>query len=170
MNKSIFKRFIEGDEEAFGLVYQEFYPLIKQICYFYTRIIFLSEDLAMQTFTNVWERRTNIRDYKALKKYLTTTAKNLCIDYSRKKTRNQVDVVDPFTLDTIVIPKEEKKDINERLQKIAKILDEESYQMIVYKYVYDLKHREIAEIMNVTTAAVSNKINRALKKIKSELK
>ena len=37
MNKSIFKRFIEGDEEAFGLVYQEFYPLIKQICYFYTR-------------------------------------------------------------------------------------------------------------------------------------
>lgn len=171
MKKNIFNDFINGNEDAFNMVYEKFFLEVKRLCISYTKDEYLAEDIASQAFMNVWNKRENIQNYRGLRKYLKVTAKNLCIDYYRKHHKENIEVVDPVVLEsTFILPIEESADSKIKLQKLKDILDQESYEMIIYRYIHNLKHREIAERMNVTTAVVSNKLARALKKIKRNAK
>lgn len=170
LEKSIIIQLKEGSEEAFNFLYHKFSPLIKQICYFYVKSNDIAEDLTIETFMKLWNNKKNIDINKNLKYYITQIAHNICRDFLRKSKREKTLYVDIDELERIKPDQiaELEGDI-ELFEKIEKLIDYESYQMLVYKFVHNLKHREIAQIMGVTTSVIGNKIARALRTLKEKL-
>ena len=56
------------------------------------------------------------------------------------------------------------------LNKAMKVLTSEESSIVVMHCVTGLKHREIAEILSLPLSTVLSKYNRALKKLREELK
>ncbi len=175
ISKSVVKELKAGSEKAFQEIYLQFNRLIKQICFFYFKSNDMAEDLTIETFRKLWNNKENLDVDKNIKYYITQIAHNLCKDVIRKQNRESalyftaeelshitfVEIQDDSTVDI--------DDDNDLFKQIETLIDEESYQMLVYKYVHNLKHREIANVMEVTTSVVGNKIARALKVLKEKL-
>lgn len=171
MDKSVIKQLVNDSEIAFNVVFNKYYALIKQICYFYCKNNDEAEDLAIQTFTKLWHNRKNIRSDKNFKYYLTEIAQNLCIDYLRKKKRENTTLMDHSDLERLS-PKDvqDHDKYDDQLIEIKELLDKESYEILVLHYVNNLKYREIAAIKKVSTSVITNKASRAMKILKEKLK
>ena len=171
MDKSIIKELVNDSELAFNLIFKKHYALIKQICYFYCKNNDEAEDLTIETFTKLWRNRKNINSDKNFKYYLTQIAHNNCIDYIRKKKRENTVLIDPQDLEKIFPIQTENHDNHEDiLIEIKNLIDQESYEILVLHYVNELKFREIAEIKKVSTSAITNKASRAMKLLREKLK
>lgn len=172
MDKSVLKQLVNDSELAFNLVFNKYYALIKQICYFYCKNNHEAEDLTIQTFTKLWHNRKKINVDKNFKYYLTRIADNLCIDHYRKKKRENTILVDNSDLERLSPQQIQEDDDKHGVEwiKIKNILDKESYEILVLHYVNNLKYREIAAIKNVTVSVITNKASRAMKLLKEKLK
>ncbi|HQC30533.1 MAG TPA: sigma-70 family RNA polymerase sigma factor [Acholeplasmataceae bacterium] len=171
MDKSVIKQLVNDSELAFELIFNKYYALIKQICYFYCKNNDEAEDLAIQTFTKLWNNRKNINIDKNLKYYITKIAQNLCIDYLRKKKREKTTLMDISDLERLSPKYVQDHDKYEDLQlEIKELLDQESYEILVLHYVHNLKYREIAAMKKVSTSVITNKASRAMKILREKLK
>lgn len=98
--------------------------------------------------------------------WLLTIVRNLCYNKLRAGTMSEdlADYEDPAgldefdaTLDRIV------------LEKAMRILSFEERQIVMLHSLTGLKHREIAELLEIPLGTVVSKYNRSLKKIRREL-
>jgi RNA polymerase sigma factor (sigma-70 family) len=91
-NRFVFDAFKSGDRRAFMEVYRSF----KTVVYAFTiRMVGSAEDaedLTVQTFTRVWERRESIESMAHLKNLLFISARNSAIDFLESKRRSQVEL------------------------------------------------------------------------------
>jgi RNA polymerase sigma factor (sigma-70 family) len=91
-NRFVFDAFKSGDQRAFMEVYRSF----KTVVYAFTiRMVGSAEDaedLTIQTFTRVWERRESIESMAHLKNLLFISARNSAIDFLESKRRSQVEL------------------------------------------------------------------------------
>lgn len=104
--------------------------------------------------------------------------KNTSIDFLRKQSRRikssslsyedddeiiEYEVPDVLnTPDNIIIDKE----LKERLGKYVGQLPDSQREVIILKYYYNKKDKEIAEILNINESAVSSRLNRAKSKLR----
>jgi len=88
----LFVEFKRGDQRAFMEVYQTF----KKVIYAFTiRMVGSAEDaedLTVQTFTKIWERRESIESMAHLKNFLFVAARNSAIDFLEAKRRSKVEL------------------------------------------------------------------------------
>ena len=159
----------ELKKKEFSDVYQQYADAIYRHCYFRVYNKDLAEDLTQETFIKTWKYMVEGKEIKNVKAFLYKVAVNLIIDHSRKKT-------------TVVLDDMKEKEVSLRLhsiessmidsfeiKEIIKILDdlEEKYrQVIVMRYISQLSPPEIADILGISTNAVSVKINYAMKKLR----
>jgi RNA polymerase sigma-70 factor, ECF subfamily len=168
--ESIIKRAREGDEKAFGKLYDEYLPRIY-------RFIFLkvgrkqdTEDLTHQVFVNAWQNvgRYEFRGFP-FSSWLYRIANNAVIDYYRTwKNLQNIDTVpeerfadNPETDETV------DTKINMELLKgaLAK-LETDQQNVLIMKFIDDLSNKEIATALEKSEGAVRVIQHRALKQLK----
>lgn len=110
-----------------------------------------------------------------VKYYIGTIAKRRAIDYFRRISHlnnnfsgNDDDMVN-ISDNTDVEQSIHKKALNNALWEAVKALGEPDTSIIVYRYFYRRKAREIGGLLNLSTAAVQKRAQRAEKKIKEIL-
>lgn len=172
MNKKELIKLKNGSEKAFEKIYNKYYKLIKQVCFFECQDNNIAEDLSQETFIKLWNNKEKIDPNKNIKYYLTTIAKNSCIDYLRKQNKVKTDYFDTLGYNTEFSTLSENNEVmqDEVFDTIKQHLDKESYEILILHYVHNLKYREIAQIKNKTTSSITNKASRALKSLKEKLK
>jgi len=127
----------------------------------------LAEDLTQEVFMRYWQ---TVRDGEKLKNeraYLYTLARNLVIDWYRKKKESSLDALTEQGLD--FGDEEYKKivqsaEVKEVLSVIGK-LDDDARDALLLRFVEGLTPKEIAAISGESANAVSVRINRAIKKV-----
>lgn len=111
-------------------------------------------------------RKENL-DVKETKKILEAEIRhNLSRPYRLEETENlsaMMSFDDSMTLQTRIL--KEKVEIISRL--CLNILTSEEYNVIIYKYLNNMSHREIGEILNINPNQIGEKVKRILKKIKN---
>ncbi len=103
---------------------------------------------------------------------------NTSLDFLRKKARRikagTLTYEDEDEVKEYEIPDDQdtpeeviiKKDIEERLGKYVGLLPDPQREVIMLKYYYSKKDKEIAEILNIDESAVSSRLNRAKAKLR----
>ena len=160
-------------EKEFLDAYEQHADAIYRHCYFRVYNEDLAKDLSQETFIKTWKYVTEGKEIKNIKAFLYRVAVNLIIDHSRKKVTLVMDDLKEkeaslrlYSMESTMIDNFETKEIIAMLD----VLDEKYRQVIVMRYIDQLSPPEIADVLKISTNAVSVKLNYALKKLREVIK
>lgn len=130
------------------------------------------EECLVDTFVDVMEHIEQVTD--AIKPYIGTAARNHAINTCRKLNTYTarhvpIDTVGELPAEHNLAETVEKKEYGQFLLQKIKALGEPDATIIIQKYYYQQKTKEIADLTGLTQGAVQMRCNRALKRLKKEL-
>ena len=141
---------------------KEFYDKIYRYCFYKVRSSTAAEDITQETFLRYFAQNTEIRNGDTA--YIYTIAKNLCIDFFRRKPTEELDENYPdadFSPDS-----DNRVAVREAMQK----LEEKKRELLLLRYSSGLSAKETAEVMGLSRFAVYRMERTALAEMKKLLK
>lgn len=162
----------QDETKAYFLrTYDTYADDIFRFCYMKVSNREVAEDLSQEVFTRFWQalrEGTVLRSDRAL---LYTIARNLVIDWYRKKKETSLDFILEQGVEfsgTDGTDVTQDAEVAEALRAVHG-LDAVSRDALVLRFVNGLSPKEIAALTGESANAVSVRINRALKKVRSVL-
>lgn len=162
-----------GDERAFGVVFEKYYPAL---CFFSSRLIAdkdAAEDIVQELLYKLWHKHADFTSMESVKAFLYIGARNASLNYidkeKRKEKHHQVmmqlpaEVTEPVLNEIIY---------TEALREIATELNhlpEQCGKVIKMLYQDGLKPQEIADQLGITVSTVYNQKMRGIAILKSRL-
>ncbi len=161
-------------EKIFMESYDDFSDAIFRYAVFQTSNREVALDIAQDTFIKTWQYLQKGEEVDNIKAFLYRVAKNLIIDYRRKKKSSSLDEImesgiDFQTDENIEEEKQNEFETKEVLQTIDKI-DEKYREILIMRYVEEMSIKEISDTTGMTQNHVSVMIHRGIDKLKKLLK
>lgn len=168
-------RVSKGDNIAFEEFVDAYYQGLYSYAYQFLRDKMDAEELVLDVFVIVWQKRQNLINIKNIKSYLYKSVKNKVIDFSRaNKNVNNISLDSTFDTSKIkisytpeaeLISKEEIDKINEAIEFLPKRCRE-----VIYLIKNEqLSYKEVAEVMSISVKTVENQMTIALNKLSEKL-
>ena len=163
----ILDRAINGDEEAFSLLYQDNIKKIYSYIYYRTGNTYEAEDLTARVFQRALKHITRYKKTNVpFSAWLYRIAHNLVANWHRdNQRRKEVPIEDHLDLGSHAdIPDDqyEKKQEVEVLLRAVRKLPSDRQMVLILKYVEDLSNKEIGDIMGKSEGAVKSLYHRTL--------
>lgn len=132
-----------------------------------------AQDVAQECFVRLWEQRSALRPDGSVRAYVYQIGRNLAINEVRsralhrtlneRQSRNRTPVRTPGNeLDSA--------ELREVVEGAIKALPERRREAFVLAHLQNLPHREIAEIMGISSQTVANQISAALADLREALR
>ena len=157
-----------GDREAFGQLYAAARGAVYAMALSVLKNPEDAGDVTQETFVKVWTSAGQYRPKGSPMAWLLTIARNL----ARMKLRRDSRQTDLTEQEWDAIPaKAEAVTAEDRavLQTALAGLEDTERQIVLLHASSGLKHREIAELLQIPLATVLSKYHRALKKMRAKL-
>jgi RNA polymerase sigma-70 factor (ECF subfamily) len=167
-------RAIQGDREAFGLLYEQYVGRIYNYIYYRIGNMHEAEDLTARVFFRAMRR---ISDYQnrglPVSAWLYRIAHNLVANWHRDRGRRPEIPLDESTSfvahlehpESTMLQTEEQ----EALLRIIRKLPAERQQLLILKFVEHLSNAEIGQIMERTEGAVKSLYHRTLLSLRNDM-
>jgi RNA polymerase sigma-70 factor, ECF subfamily len=178
---ALLKMCADGDDKAWEGLVKAFSPLVYRTIRQKAFLNFTSiaqsdiEEIFQQTFTNIWRKKSlnRISSAKSIPAYLTVIAQNTAMDFFRKNI-SQKKIKETYASDATYkkTPRDEshQRQISSDIDYFINGLTVKEREIITCELVYELKHREIAHLMNMPLNTVSTIIARLKHALKERLK
>ncbi len=159
-------------EAQISNAYDQYADAIFRHCYFRLFHRERAKELMQETFLKVWEYMQTGREIENLRAFLYRVANNLIIDETRKRHEQSLEALQEAGFDPTGSTGEEvtRGPDDKRVLEILGKLDKESRELVVMRYIDDLKPREIADILGIAPNTASVRIHRAMAELKELLK
>lgn len=164
---NIIKRIAKGENKAL----EELFLLYKEKVFRMALAIsgdrFLSEDVVQETFLRVQQNAKSYQFRNSEREWIMTIAHNIAIDMLRKRKKEivQEEIISHREIPAAVIDCD--NDIG--FLRLIEPLNELDKQIVSLHLISELKHREIAHILNMSVSAVKKRYERAIKRIAHEM-
>ena len=157
-----------GSREALAELYHRTRTAVYGITLSYVKNAHDAQDLTQDAFVRIWEKAPQYRPQGSPMAWILAVARNLALMALRQRER-QADLSeeewDAIPAEGPALSPEER----ELLQTALAALEEQERRIVVLHAVTGLKHREIAQLLELPLATVLSKYHRALKKLKVRL-
>ena len=170
----VLARAVEGDSEAFGLLYERYVSRIYNYIYYRTGNIYDAEDLTERVFFRALRHIGNY-NHRGLpfSAWLYRIAHNLVANWYRDNSRRKEIPLDDGLLVSRSSSHPEyellQTEEEERLLLAIRGLPSDRQQLLILKFVDHLSNAEIGQIMRRTEGAVKSLYHRTLITIRDEL-
>lgn len=173
---------LTGKEKIFTGIYTDYFPKLIRFSKFYILSEEDAENIVQDIFAYLWEHIEVLESVHDRDAFLFTMVKNRCIDFlrrqiseaSKKHTIQDVDgreyQLKLFTLQRVDETKLSIQQAERILNDAVAKLPPRCRDIFVLHRMNGLKHREIAERLNISTSTVESQMNIAIRKLKFELK
>ena len=168
-----YRRFLDGDEEAFDEIVKEYFDSLVFFINGYINDFQASEDIAIDTFTDLVVNKKRYNFKVALKTYLFMLAKSRAKNYI--KHRNIIKFTpldeakeffgDDSSIENSYILDERKRE----LYKALSTLSEEMRTVVYLIYFEDMSYDEVARVMKKNKKQVDNLLYRAKNQLRAIL-
>jgi len=167
--ESSIKRLKRGDQAAFNDIYEYTYRKIFFIVLPIIKDKSLAEDIMQDTYLKFLEK---LYDYKAKNSlaYILTIAKNLAINmYNKRKREYRYDTtdIDEFSYEEYIEFNLENEEI---VKSALAILNKTERNVFLLHNLENLKHKEIALIMDKPLGTITWTYQQAIRKMRKYLK
>lgn len=132
-----------------------------------------AQDLVQEAFIKVYNQLGKFEQKGSFSNWLYRVAINHCMDEFRKKSYttkkvelDETKVVNSNHPEVIFLKKEKSR----QLEKLIATLPEDERMIILLRYVNELGYKEISEMMDLPLTNVRNKLHRAKKKMREQVK
>lgn len=171
--------FVNGD--LFETIFEEHSDRAYKIAYSYVNDLEDAKEIVQETFLKIY---LHINGFCGLSREETIAmiviyTKNTSIDYLRKQVRriksgsftykDCEEEIKEYEIPDVSSSPEEliiKRELQERVGKYIGMLPDPQREVIILKYYYNKKDKEIADILNINESAVSSRVNRAKRKLR----
>lgn len=157
-----------GKQEALADLYEAYFVRVYRFVYYRVSHRETAEDLTEDTFVKAFAGLMNLENTGAFEGWLFQIARNLVIDYYRKKKQMvPLDTVEnTLEYDTNVVDIINLQIEQSILIKLLKELNEEQQSVVKMKFLEDLDNSTIAKVLNKTEGAIRVIQHRAIAKLK----
>lgn len=151
--------FKNGNQKAFDIIYKETFSFVRLAIYKYVQNKDIVDDLIQDVYTKI---SSNISSYSSsnFKNYIYTMAKNIAIDYVRRKKESVLENPE-FIPDNQTHP---------YLAYVINHLDDTLREVFLMKVLYGHTTRKIAEILNKKPSEINQMYYQAKQILKKNLK
>lgn len=167
------QRMTDGDMAAYRFLFDQHFPDLCNFLLIYLHSKELSEEIALEIFTYIWEKRQTLQIKATFKSFLYASAKNKAISLYRKEQRNlftSIDSGQSISHEESSSPHSmENTELREIINSAINKLPEKSRQIYLLAWEENLSHKEIAEQMGITPKTVENHVGIALRKLRESL-
>jgi RNA polymerase sigma-70 factor (family 1) len=167
------QRMADGDMSAYRFLFDQHFSDLCNFLMIYLHSKELSEEIALEIFTFIWEKRKTLHIKATFKSFLFSSAKNKAISLYRKEQKimfTSIDFVQPiFRDDSSSQQLMENNELREIINKAINKLPEKSKQIYLLAWEENLSHKEIAEQLGITPKTVENHVGIALRKLRESL-
>lgn len=170
----VLARAAQGDQEAFGLLYERYVGRIYNYIYYRTGNIYDAEDLTERVFVRAMRHISTYRNRGLpFSAWLYRIAHNLVANWHRDNSRRKEIPLDESMVHhhsgehpeaELLIAEE-----SERLVRVIHCLPAERQQLLILKFVDHLSNIEIGLIMGRTEGAVKSLYHRTLNSLRDDL-
>jgi RNA polymerase sigma-70 factor (ECF subfamily) len=163
----------QGDQEAFGVLYERYVSRIYSYIYYRTGNQHDAEDLTARVFFRALRHVENYKDRGLpLSAWLYRIAHNLVANWHRDNSRRKEIPLDEIILvrhggdlpEMVLLENEEK----EHLLKILHHLPADRQQLILLKFVEHMSNAEIGQVMGRSEGAVKSLYHRTLLSLRDD--
>jgi RNA polymerase sigma-70 factor (ECF subfamily) len=164
----------QGDQEAFGVLYEQYVERIFNYVYYRTGNVHDAEDLTARVFYRAMHHIQNYRDRGVpLSAWLYRIAHNLVANWHRDRSRRQeIPLGDTPALHYEGDPPELMLMLTEEREALLKLihrLPPERQHLLILKFVEQLSNAEIGQIMGRSEGAVKSLYHRTLLALRDEV-
>lgn len=162
-------------DQQFQEIYDAESDAVFRFCLLRTSDRELSLDLTQEVFLRYWNTLCRERVIKNSRAFLFTVARNLVIDWYRKKKTTSLESLFPEggeDKSALFSSGENEVETNVEAGYLIREINslDEIYRDVVYlRYVEGLKPQEIGEVIGVSANVVSVRINRGIKILREKL-
>ncbi len=157
-----------GDEKAFNYIFDTYFVPMCRYGYIYLNSREEAEEVALDIFIHLWEKRLELNIRLSLKSYLFQSMRNRCLNALRDKKQT-------CPLETIGELKQEEypflemQELNRLIEEAVLSLPEKCREVFQRSREEQQTYQEIATEMHISTKTVEAQISKALKRIKEHL-
>jgi len=161
-------------EKKFLKFYKSHSDAIFRHCYYRISNEERARELTQDAFMKTWKYLVDGKQIENLRAFTYSVIRNLIIDEYRKKkeyslNKLQDDIGFQIEQEGFDQNLKNKIDVKLALEYLEK-LDEKDREVIIMRYVDDMRVKEIAKIINQTENVISVRIHRSLKKLEKIIK
>lgn len=157
----------DGDQNALAALYRETSTSVYSFSLSILKNAYDAEDVLQECFIKIYESAKQYKPCGKTMAWILTIAKNLCFMHLRQQSRTEPL---PEQLDAQLTWSEEATTIDRVvLQQCMSRLTDEQRQIVVLHAVAGMKHREIAQLLDMALPTVLSKYHRALQKLRSHI-
>lgn len=167
----LFRLITEGNKMAFTLVYERYNKMLYILAVRYLKDRYMAEDAVQQTFTRLWEYRSDIYISVSLRNYLYTMTKNHILNVIRNANNEIIhnyeiaqssDIGEDNLFEMI-----EKKELMSIFYKGIELLPEQKRTVCLLKMEEKISNQEIAQKMNISINTVKTHYAQAIKQLRT---
>ena len=170
---SSYRRYLQGDEDAFAEIVKEYFDHLVFFIYRITRDYAAAEDIAIDVFSDLVVHKHRYNFKVSLKTYLYMLGRSRALDYLRH--RNVLDLValseahgirdEQAALEELLLTDDRKRQVHTALAK----LPEDMRTAVHLIYFEDMTYEEAARILKKNRKQVDNLLYRAKKELRAIL-
>ena len=166
--EALLESIAKGDQDALAALYDHARGPVYGLALSYLKNGHDADDVAQDTFVRIWEKAALYRPQGSPMAWILTIARNLAL--MRLRERGKTAELEQEEWESLSIPSPavsaEERHV---LQAALTALDDAERQVILLHAVSGLKHREIAELLEIPLATALSKYHRGLKKLRAKL-
>jgi len=158
-----------GDQQAWDELVNRFSRYVYAIA---TRVYRLqdhdAEDVFQDVFTRTWQHLDDLRDDTAVRPWIGTLTRRLCVDKLRSTSR---EVVADELLETTPAPRDELAEVDEALyvHEAMKQLPEHCAEILDRFFAQDQSYKVIGDALDLPPGTIASRISRCLRKLRLQL-
>ena len=162
----VLKRLARGDKTALEELYHETKYAIYGFSLSITKNPSDSEDVLQETYLKIWANAERYTAKGTPMSWILMIAKNLSLMKLREKKRHQDLEPEEWDMEFHIPDSAGTTEDRHLLEAALNLLTLEEREIILLHAVSGLKHREIAELLDMALATVLSKYHRALRKLR----
>ena len=177
MDELLLRRAQSGDPEAFERLMEPLEQLVWRVCWHYTGNREAAEDCGQEAMIRIWRNLANYRGECALESWVYRIAANCCMDWLRKKKRDQSVSMEPM-VEQGFDPADDApgtaaqvvaKDERQRLREAIALLPDDQREALILTQLEKVSYEEAAQALGVSEGTVKSRVNRAKARLKEIL-
>ena len=174
MDELLLRRAQGGDPGAFEELITPLEQMVWRVCWHYTGHRETAEDCAQEAMLRIWRNLENYRGECALESWVYRIAANCCMDWLRKKKRDQSVSIEPMTeqgfdpadpspgTEEQAVVREEQEQLREAIAQ----LPDDQREALILTQLEKIPYEEAARSLGVSEGTVKSRVNRAKARLK----
>jgi len=168
--KSLWQAFQGGDEQAYELLYRNYFSLLYRYGRKFTPNTTLVEDCIQDLFIGLWRGRQELQQPASVKNYLLKSLRLRIFKQTAALTKSlhPQDIPEEYDAETIascefeLISRQAENEQHEKVNRALSQLSKRQKEAVFLKFYNNLSYQEVAAIMNISVAAVYNLISKSV--------